>query len=100
MIPISLILLVLMVFGLGFFVSSALRTRSALLTLALLVLSVTVFALFNVSFYFDIVFADETGAAGGTDPRNAGLTPILGLMSLGLGITSLVVHLRARRSGR
>ncbi|CAN5751617.1 hypothetical protein BH23ACT11_BH23ACT11_30790 [soil metagenome] len=98
MIPIWLILLVLGVFGLGYFVSSALRTRSALLTLVLLALSVSVFVLFNISFYLDIVFADETGKVGGTVGWNAGWTPVFLLMSLGLGIASLVVHLRARRS--
>lgn len=96
MLPIWLVLLVIGVFGLGYFVPSALRTRSALLTLVLLALSVIVFVLFTISFHLDMIIADETGAVGGETGWNAGLTPVLLLMSLGLGIASLVAHLRAR----
>ena len=100
MVPIILILFVLVVLGLGYFVSSTLRTRSPLPTLVLLVTSVVVFLLFYISFYLDIVFADQNDAVGGTTGWNAGWTPVLGLLSLGLGIASLVVHARARRAGR
>ncbi len=100
MVPIILILFVLVVLGLGYFVSSTLRTRSPLPTLVLLVTSVVVFLLFYISFYLDIVFADQNDAVGGITGWNAGWTPVLGLLSLGLGIASLVVHARARRAGR
>lgn len=86
----------LAVFGLGYFVSSASRTRSALPTLAILSLSLAVFVLFSVSAYNGGVVADETGTDGGLGGREA----VLGLLSLGLGIASLVVHLRARRVDR
>lgn len=92
MVPLTLVFLVLAVFGLGYFVSSALRTGSALPTLALLSLSVAVFVLFSISVYNFNIVADETGTVGGMGPREA----VLGLLSLGLGIASLVVHLRAR----
>lgn len=100
MIPILLVLVVLGFLGLAYLVPSALRTRSARPTLVLLALSVSFFVLFNVSFNLDIVFADENFAAGGETGWNAGLTPVLGLLSLGLGIASVVVHLRARRLDR
>lgn len=94
--PIILVVLVLAVLGLGYYVSSILRTRSALLTLVLLALSVTVFVLFSASTYNFNVVADETGTTGGMGGRDA----VLGLLSLGLGIASLIVHLRARRLNR
>lgn len=93
---ISVILLVLAVLGLGYFVSSALRTRSAFPTLALLALSVAAFVLLYISFYLGLVAADETGTTGQMGVREA----VLGLLSLGLGVASLVVHLRARRLDR
>jgi hypothetical protein len=94
MISMSVVFLVLGVFGLGYFVSSALRTRSALPTLVLLALSVTVFVLFSIVVYNGGVVADETGTGGGMGVREA----VLGLLSFGLGIASLIVHLRARRA--
>ena len=96
MISFSVVFFVLAVLGLGYFVSSALGTRSALPTLVLLALSVTFFVLFYISFNFDIVYADETGMAGGAGGR----TIVLGLLSLGLGVVSLVIHLRDRRADR
>ncbi|CAN5565649.1 hypothetical protein BH24ACT21_BH24ACT21_17730 [soil metagenome] len=86
----------LAVFGLGYFVSSASRTRSALPTLVLLTFSLVVFVLFSISIYNFNVVADETGTVGGMGGRDT----VLGLLSFGLGIASLVVHLRARRSDR
>jgi hypothetical protein len=68
--------------------------------LVLLALSVSFFVLFNISFNLGIVFADENLAAGGDAGWYTVSTPILLLMSLGLGIAGLVVHLRARRSDR
>lgn len=96
MVPLILVFFVLAIFGFGYFIPSALRTSSALPTLLLLALSVIVFVLFYISFYFVIVAADETGTTGGMGARDA----VLGLLSLGLGIASLVVHLRARRADR
>lgn len=96
--PIILAVLVLAVLGLGYYVGSVLRTRSALPTLALLALSLAFFVLFSISVYNDAVFADETGTGGGIYGRNAGWNAVLGLLSLGLGIASLVMHLRVRRS--
>lgn len=94
MLSISAIFLVVAVLGLGYFVSSALRTRSPLPTLVLLALSIVAFVLLYVSFYFGLVAADESGTAGRMGLRDA----VLGLLSLGLGVASLVVHLRARRA--
>ncbi len=96
MIPMVVVFLVLAIFGLGYFASSASRTRSALSTLVLLALSVVIFVLFSISAYNFNVVADETGTVGGMGIREA----VLGLLSLGLGIASLAVHLRARRVDR
>ena len=92
MVSLSLIFLVLAVLGLGYFVLSALRTSSALPTLSLLALSVIAFVLFYIFTYNFNVVADETGTAGGLGGRET----IFGLLSLGFGVASLVVHLRAR----
>ena len=92
----TVVIFLLAIFGLGYFVFSALRTRSALPTLILLSLSLAVFVLFSISVYNFNVVADETNAGGGMGVREA----ILGLLSLALGIASLVVHLRAQRSDR
>ena len=71
MISMSVVFFALAIFGLGYFVSSALRTRSSLPALVLLAMSVVVFVLFYISFYLDIVFADENDAVGGTIGWNA-----------------------------
>lgn len=95
MISMIVVLFALAIFGLGYFVSSASRTRSTLPTLVLLALSLAVFVLFSISVYNFNVVADETNAAGGMGVREA----VFGLLSLALGIASLIVHLRARRLG-
>jgi hypothetical protein len=94
MVPLILVFFVLAILGLGYFVSSALRTRSPLPTLVLLALSVAVFVLFYISVYNFNIVADETGTAGGIGVREA----VVGLLSFGLGVASLTMHLRARRA--
>lgn len=94
MVPLILVFFVLAIFGLGYFVSSASHTRLVLPTLVLLALSFLIFVLFSISLYNFNIVADETGTTGGM----GGWEAVLGLLSLGLGVASLVVHLRARRA--
>lgn len=94
MLPLYVVPAVLVVLGIGFGLRIISREKPRLRIVALLALSLLLMALFVVSVINFNIRADETATTGGFGTREV----VLGISSLTLFLTSLLLHRRDRRA--